>query len=153
MRKKLAALLAAVCLLGAMTGCGDKKKTLEPETFVEELLSGAEFTDSLDRLEDDVVPLLYGVDEADYSTAVVYCGTAATAEEIAVFEAVDGPAAERLLTAARDRVSSQIETYKDYGPAQAMTLENGVVERVGDTVILVVCGDAEGARNIVDQYI
>lgn len=153
MKKTFALLLAAVCLMAALTGCGGKKKKLEPETFVQELLDGAKFTDSLNQLDDQVVPMLYGIAMADYSSAIVYCGTAATAEEIAVFQAVDDAAAERILTAANDRVASQIETYKAYGPAQAMTLENSIVERTGTTVVVVVCGDADGAREIVDRYI
>ena len=153
MKKKLALLLAAVCLLAAMAGCGEKKKELVPETFVQELLDGAAFTDSLNQLDGEVVPLLYGIDTADYTSAIVYCGTAATAEEIAVFQAADDGAAERILAAAQDRVAGQLETYKAYGPAQAMTLENSVVERTGNTVIVVVCSDADGAREIVDQYI
>ena len=153
MKKTIALLLAVVFLLTAFSGCGGKKKQLEPEAFVQELLSGAKFTDSLNLLDDPVVPLLYGIDQADYSKALVYCGTAATAEEIAVFEAVDDAAAERLLKAARERVDHQIEVYKAYGPAQAMTLENGVVGRTGNTVVVVICADSDGARKITDQYI
>ena len=153
MKKTIAFLLAIVCLLTALCGCGSKKKELVPETFVQELLSGAKFTDSLNRLDDPVVPILYGVDSADYSKAIVYCGTAATAEEIAVFEAVDDAAAERLLTAAKARVDHQIEVYKSYGPAQAMTLENGVVGRAGNVVVVVICADGDGAKKITDQYL
>jgi len=153
MKKTIALLLAILCLLTALCGCGGKKKQLEPETFVQELLSGAKFTDSLNQLDDPVVPLLYGVDTEDYSKAIVYCGTAATAEEIAVFVAVDDAAAERLLKAARERVDHQIEVYKSYGPAQAMTLENGIVDRTGNTVVVVICADGDNARKITDQYI
>ena len=86
MKQKIAWLLALVCLVSALTGCGGKKE-LEPRAFVDELLSGAKFTDSLDQLDDSIVPLLYGVDAADYTSAIVYAGTGATAEEIAVFTA------------------------------------------------------------------
>jgi hypothetical protein len=153
MKKTIALLLAVICLLGALSGCGGKKEALEPRTFVEELLSGAQFKDSLNELDSAVVPVLYGLDAADYSDAVVYAGTAATAEEIAVFRAVDDAAAERLLTALRQRVDHQIEVYQSYGPAQAMTLQNGIVERSGDYVVMVICEDADGARKICDKYI
>ena len=90
MKRKIALLLAAVCLLTALAGCGGGKKELEPRAFVDELLSSARFTDSLNQLDDPVVPILYGVDAADYTSAIVYCGTAATAEEIAVAAAENG---------------------------------------------------------------
>ncbi|MBQ3277165.1 MAG: DUF4358 domain-containing protein [Oscillospiraceae bacterium] len=151
MKRKIAWLLALVCLLTAFTGCGGKKE-LEPRAFVDELLSGAKFTDSLNQLDDPVVPLLYGVDAADYTSAIVYCGTAATAEEIAVFTAKDDAAADRLLTAARARVDDQIESYKSYGPAAAMTLENAIVKKSGNHVVVVICTDAQGAAKIADKY-
>ena len=152
MKRKIAWLLALVCLVSALTGCGGKKE-LEPRAFVDELLSGAKFTDSLNQLDDPVVPLLYGVDAADYTSAIVYAGTGATAEEIAVFTAKDDAAADRLLTAARTRVDDQIESYKNYGPAAAMTLENDIVEKSGNYVVVVVCSDSEGAAKIADKYI
>ena len=152
MKKKIAGLLSLVLLLAAMAGCGGKK-TLEPAAFVEELRSNAHFTDSLNQLDDAVVPILYDVDREDYKEAIVYCGTAATAEEIAVFTASDDAAAERLLSGAQARVDHLIESYKSYGPAAAMTLENSVVARSGDKVIVVICSDSEGAKKVCDKYI
>ena len=154
MKKTVALLLAALCLLTALTGCGgSKKKTLEPRSFVDELMTQAKFTDSLNELDAKVVPILYNISESDYKSAIVYAGTAATAEEIAVFEATDDAAADRLLEAAKARVASQIETYKSYGPAQAMTLENGTVVKTGSYVIVVICTDTEGAKKVTDKYI
>ena len=153
MKKTTALLLAVLCLMTALCGCAGKKKELEPESFVQEVLQGAKFVDSMNRLDDPVVPLLYGVDPADYTEAVVYRGTGATAEEIAVFTAADDAAAERLLSAAKARVDHQIEVFKSYGPAQAMTLENAVVGRTGNYVVVVVCSDGEGAKKITDQYL
>ena len=152
MKKRIAFFLALVCLLTAMTGCGGKKE-MDASALVNDLLSGAKFMDSLDRVSDGVVPVLYAVDTADYVKATLYCGTAATAEEIAVFEAVDGAAASRILKAAQDRVAHQIETYKDYGPAQAMMLGDAIVKQSGNYVVVVVCTDADGAAKIVDNYI
>ena len=152
MRKTMTLLLTAVCLLAVLSGCGSKKE-LEPQTFVEELLAEANFVDSLNQLDDPVIPLLYEIDEADYASALVYCGTGATAEEIAVFQAEDEAAAKRLLEAAHERVARQIEVYEAYGPVEAMSLENAVVERAGTTVIVVICSDSDGAKKVVDKYI
>ena len=152
MKTKIAVFLAVACLLTAVCGCGGKKDFV-PQSFADELLSGAGFKDSLNRLDDPVVPILYDIDAEDYSEAIVYCGTAATAEEIAVFTAKNDPAAERILTAARSRVDHLIESYKAYGPAAAMTLENSVVTRTGNYVIVVVCSDSDGARRICEQYL
>ena len=151
MKKIFAVFIAIACLLTMMCGCGGKKD-MDPRAFVDEVLNGAGFTDSLNQLDDPVIPILYDIDPSDYSEAIVYCGTAATAEEVAVFTARDDEAAERLLTAARTRVDHLIESYRSYGPAAAMTLENSVVTRTGDYVVVVICSDSDGAKKICDRY-
>ena len=96
MKKTISLLLALCCLFAVLTGCGGSKKTMEPRAFVDDVLANANFTDSLSQLDDAVIPQYYGVDSADYKSALVYCGTAATAEQIVCFEAVDAAAAHIL---------------------------------------------------------
>lgn len=151
MKKTILCILVMTLVLALLTGCG--KKALEPQSFVEELLSGARFTDSLNPLDAPVIPIIYEVDEGDYTDAIVYCGTAATGEEIAVFTAKDDASAERLLKAAQTRVDNLVESYKSYGPEAARTLENSVVARSGSYVVVVVCSDSAGAKKICDKYI
>ena len=153
MKKTVAFLLAIVCLAALLTGCGGTKKTMEPRAFVDDVLANANFTDSLTQLSDDVVAQYYGVDSADYTSAIAYGGTAATAEQIAVFEAKDSAAAERILSALQTFVAEKVEAYKSYGPAAAMSLENAPVKIIGNCVVAVVCADSDSALKVVDQYV
>lgn len=152
MKKTVAFLLAIVCLAALLTGCGGSKKTMEPRAFVDDVLANANFADSLNQLSDDVVAQYYGVDSADYTSAIAYGGTAATAEQIAVFEAKDSAAAERILSALQTFVAEKVEAYKSYGPAAAMSLENAPVKIIGNCVVAVVCADSDSAAKVVDQY-
>ncbi len=152
MKKTVAILLAIVCLAALLTGCGGSKKTMEPRAFVDDVLANANFADSLNQLSDDVVAQYYGVDSADYTSAIAYGGTAATAEQIVVFEAKDSAAAERILSALQTFVAEKIEAYKSYGPAAAMSLENAPVKIIGNCVVAVVCADSDSALKVVDQY-
>lgn len=152
MKKTVAILLAIVCLAALLTGCGGSKKTMEPRAFVDDVLANVNFTDSLNQLSDDVVAQYYGVDSADYTSAIAYGGTAATAEQIAVFEAKDSAAAERILSALQTFVAEKVEAYKSYGPAAAMSLENAPVKIIGNCVVAVVCADSDSALKVVDQY-
>ena len=152
MKKTVAFLLAIVYLAALLTGCGGSKKTMEPRAFVDDVLANANFTDSLNQLSDDVVAQYYGVDSADYTSAIAYGGTAATAEQIAVFEAKDSAAAERILSALQTFVAEKVEAYKSYGPAAAMSLENAPVKIIGNCVVAVVCADSDSAVKVVDQY-
>ena len=152
MKKTVAFLLAILYLAALLTGCGGSKKTMEPRAFVDDVLANANFTDSLNQLSDDVVAQYYGVDSADYTSAIAYGGTAATAEQIAVFEAKDSAAAERILSALQTFVAEKVEAYKSYGPAAAMSLENAPVKIIGNCVVAVVCADSDSALKVVDQY-
>ena len=152
MKKTISLLLALCCLFAVLTGCGGSKKTMEPRAFVDDVLANANFTDSLNQLSDDVVAQYYGVDSADYTSAIAYGGTAATAEQIAVFEAKDSAAAERILSALQTFVAEKVEAYKSYGPAAAMSLENAPVKIIGNCVVAVVCADSDSAVKVVDQY-
>ena len=152
MKKTVAFLLAIVCLAALLTGCGGSKKTMEPRAFVDDVLANVNFTDSLNQLSDDVVAQYYGVDSADYTSAIAYGGTAATAEQIVVFEAKDSAAAERILSALQTFVAEKVEAYKSYGPAAAMSLENAPVKIIGNCVVAVVCADSDSALKVVDQY-
>ena len=125
---------------------------MEPRAFVDDVLANANFTDSLNQLSDDVVAQYYGVDSADYTSAIAYGGTAATAEQIVVFEAKDSAAAERILSALQTFVAEKVEAYKSYGPAAAMSLENAPVKIIGNCVVAVVCADSDSALKVVDQY-
>ena len=151
-KKTLSLLLALLCLLTVLSGCCGKKELI-PQNLADELMHNANFTDKLDKLDAAVIPLLYGIDTADYTDALVYAGTAATAEEIAIFQAADEAAASRLLQAVQKRVNDQLEVYKSYGPAASMSLQNAVTAKSGTTVLMVICSDSAAAKKIVDQYI
>ena len=151
--KNIAILLAIACLLTALCGCGGKKE-LVPQTLAEELLSKASFTDSLDRMEDNTIPLVYGIEKEDFTAALVYAGAGGvTAEEIAVFTAVDGAAADRILSAVQARVANRVESFKTYYPAAVPILEKAIVEKKDNTVVLVICSDSDAAAKIVGEYI
>ena len=56
----------------------------------------------------------------------VYVSTGATAEEIAVFEAVDKEAAARIKEAVLQRAAEQEATFRDYLPAEVPKLQKAV---------------------------
>ena len=154
MKKKIAILLALVCIFTAFTACGSSKKEMNAADLTKELLDGAGFVDKLDVVDDAVaVGILYGIDAADVKDVTVCCGTGATAEEIAVFEAVDEGAAGRILAKANERVAAQAAAYANYGAAAGLRVEDAVVRQSGSFVVVVICSDHDGAVRIVDQYI
>ena len=83
----------------------------------------------------------------------LYLSSGATAEEIAVFEAKDDAAAERLLAAAKERVEVQKTAFEDYAPAEMTKLNNAVVERSGKIVALCIADDSSVAQKKVKELI
>ena len=80
-----------------------------------------------------------------------YISSGATAEEIAVFEAADKAAADRLYKAAQERVENQKTAFEDYVPAEMTKLGNPVLVKKGSFVVLCVADDAAAAKKIVDK--
>ncbi len=153
MKKRIAFLLALICILSALAGCGGKKE-LDPQALADDLLANAGFVDSLNKLEPVIVPMLYaGLNENDYSSVLAYAGTGATAEEIVIFTARDEAAAKRISAVAETHIKDRIESFKNYGPAAAMALDSATLKQSGNHVVVVVCSDSAGAAKITDKYI
>ena len=66
----------------------------------------------------------------------VYVSTGATAEEIAVFEAVDADAAQRIEAAVLQRIADQKTSFEDYLPAELPRLEDPFLFVKGRYVVL-----------------
>lgn len=145
----------AVCL--SFTGCGggdgggqDGAGTIDGAALAEALAGGVAFEDQLTQVDQETALMLYGVAPEQVASAVVYVGTGATAEEIAVFEGVDEAAADAIEAQAEARLASQLSDYADYKPDEVPKLENPVLETEGNYVILCVSGDNETAESIID---
>ena len=81
------------------------------------------FQDSLTAVSDEMATVLYRLNEADVAAKKVYVSTGATAEEIAVFEAVDKEAAARIKEAVLQRAAEQEAAFRDYLPAEVPKLQ------------------------------
>ena len=140
-----------VCLLA---GCAGSKAALpDTETLASRLLTEQGFTDELEQLAPEVALALYHIDEADVAACTVYAGTGATAEEVAVFEAVDAEAAGRIRAAAEARIADQKQSFENYIPTEIPKLQQAVV--AGRDTMVALCVPAESdetARSICNEY-
>lgn len=151
MKKKiLAALIAAVTL--TFSGCGSKS---EPEINIDDLAadlaSGVAFDDELSLIDDGMITMVYDTDV--FEDAVLYMGSGATAEEIAVFACEDKTAAAGALDEAKAHIESQIVSYEDYVPEEVQRLEEAIVRQEGRYVIVVVTADTDAAEKVIDGYL
>lgn len=153
LKKTIPAILALALLLCLITGCkGEASRELDAEAMVSALLDSGAFTDLLSPVGGEAARALYQYDGGDVSEALLYCGTGATAEEIAVFKCADGGAASRLRTAAEKRVEGQIRAFENYVPAEVPKLKQADIRVMGPFAVLVVSADAEKTGSILDEY-
>lgn len=149
MKKRMLSLLLALALLLGLAGCGTTGGSLDIQALAEDLLKNGEFSDELWKIDDSIVQKLYNV--SDYTQALVYVGSGATAEELALFAFPSEDAAAQGLQKAKDRLESQIADYRTYLPQEVPKLQNAVVKQWGNFVIVCISpGSACG--EIVARY-
>lgn len=141
--------ILAAALLAA--GCAAKEISLDTAAAADAIQEAVTFQDTLSPLADSRFDTLYAVQEGDVVSRKVYIGSNATAEEIAVIEAKDAAAAERVKKAAEQRIADQKEGFENYQPAEMVKLNAPVLEVRGRYVFLVVCDKPEEARSAIDR--
>ncbi len=126
-------------------------KTLDVEAAAQALLDGADFDDELAPVAEKVVVGQYqGLDMSDVVSWKVYITGASSGDELAVFEAKDAEAAQRIKAVIETRLSSLIEQYSDYAPDKVPKLEDPVLVVEGNYVVLCVSNDNAKAQELLD---
>ena len=149
-RKIFAAFLAGIMALCA--GCGAKKDIeIDIDALAADLTAGIVFDDEMSLIDDGMIPMIYNADV--YEDAVLYMGSGATAEEIAVFECENETRAKGALDEAKSHIESQIISYEGYIPEEVQRLEQAVVLQEGRYVIVAVTADPAAAEKIIDNYL
>lgn len=154
LRLKKFLLAACATLLVLCTACTSSKTiSAAPNEVAEKLTHSIKFSDQLTKLNDKAAARLYGLDMDKLGSQAVYVGTAgATPEEVAVWKAKDDSYVKTIEKAAKDRISNQKESFKDYVPKEMPKLENAVVKTSGKTVILCVSGNSEKANSVIKSF-
>ena len=151
--KRILPVMLALCL--CLTACGGgEDEGYDPANTAQALLDSGAFSQALDALDKDTAceALYGGLDPDTVEECAVYASLSAGAEEIAVFKLSGAEAAETALTALEDRVAEQREALESYQPEEVGKLDSAIVERKGNTVVLVVAEDHELARSTLDSF-
>lgn len=141
-----------VAMVTIMTfGCGKEEVAdIDIDRLCSELLEQAEFEDELSQVDDEVIKMLYGIN--DYAQAQVYISSGATAEEIAVFEFSDTNTATNGFQMAQNRLEEQKEDFESYIPKEIRKLDRAVVLKVGKYVVVCV-SNGDTAEKIITQFL
>lgn len=135
----------------SQAGAAQTGKTLDVEAAAKALLDGADFDDPPTELREKLLTAQYvGLDTADVVSWKVYVSGASTADEVAVFEATDAEAAQRIKAVIDTRLASLIEQYSGYGPTKVPKLKDPLLVVEGNYVVLCVSNDNAKAQELLD---
>lgn len=156
MRKFLTAALVLTLALG-LSACGGGQNDAPPlytVSHVEAIAEAGAFSEELEEVDADTAFALYrladcGLAREDLKECAVLRSAGATCEEGAVLVFTGADKAETAQDALKDYVQSQIDANTDYRPAEIPKLEAALVDRRGETLLLVVASDLDAAKEAV----
>ncbi len=148
MKTKLFAVILVLALL--LSACGGGEKPYSVKDTSEALLEGdGVFSEELIPLERAVFVPFLGLDDEKLTDGAVYVSSGSTAEELAVLEFADENAADSAIAQVEEHLDNQKESNENYRPQEMPKLENAVLRRRGNTILLLVADDYEAAEKIV----
>lgn len=151
--KKITAFLASAAVCLSMAGCGETKDiTMDITALAEDLKTQISYQDTLELIESDMVQMIFDTGDS-VESSVVYMGSGATAEEIAVFSCKDAEAAKNTVEpVVKQHIQDQITSFESYVPAEVAKLKEAVVRSGGKYVAVCVSNDAAAAEKIMNEY-
>ena len=148
--KKILAVLLVLSLAFCLFACtGNKEATYDAEKVALALATELEFGETLEKSVPEVAYSIYGISSELCEEAVLYCGSGATADEVAVFKCINETAAEEISLAASLRLDYLREGYSSYGPAEVPKIDAATLFVDGKTVIVCICENSEEVESII----
>ena len=144
--KKFLLVLCSAALCLSLSACGGKTAEFSPAKDAAALLNAeGAFATALTQIDQATACALYGIDEAAVTASAVYASPS-SAEELAVFslnsdEAANAAAAQTAAKQLGYRVEDRMEELEDYMPGEMEKLKSAVVEKRGNSVLLVIAAD------------
>ncbi len=146
---KKTGMLAALAAILLMTGCGNSAKTIDAKSLAESLTKEISYEDTLENVDEDTISMYIEVPEDVES--VMYMGSGATAEEVAVFTAKDSSAAGETLKKVQEHLDDQTASFKAYKAEEVKRVADAVLKQEGNYVVLCVSGDSGRAKEIIEE--
>lgn len=143
MMKKI--LIVALALL-LLCSCGSSEsKASYTLAHADEVLNSGAFEGSeMAPVDSYIIAMLYGIEESTITECCAYMAvnTSVSADELVVLILTDEEAAVAAEDACKTRVAAQIAVCESYAPAAVPRLEQALISRRGNTVLMAV-GDPD----------
>ena len=140
-------LISLILLL--VSGCGKETTSFNPNDLANELLKEVDFDDELTLFAGDISKIYDMPEVEDY---LIYIGSGATSEEIAIITLKNSSDEEDVKAALEKRVEEQKQNFANYVPEEVSRLEKSIIKSNEKYVVLCVSSDNQ-AEKIIDKYI
>lgn len=149
----LAVFLCTGCSSGNATTQTETKALINPEAVINELIDANVFADTVAAVDSSYSEMLMNIQDSDYTSALIYMGSGATAERVAVFKCTDSNACNALKDKCTAHIEEQVKAYSDYLPAEVDKLNHSIILVSDDNyIILCVAADYDKASEILNRY-
>ncbi len=147
--KKLILIILACSILFSLASCKKDEFSFDINEMAEKLAAEGVFEDKIEKVDSELVSYFYGVQNV---SAVMYTGSGATAEEIAVFECADEDEAIEVRDLGAARLAAQADVYSKYDAEEVARLSEAVLWQNGKYVAVVVSADSAKALSIIESF-
>ena len=147
MKQILALLLVAICA----TSCGNNAVEVNIDSLAEAVVSSLELEAELMKIDNEMAYYIHDVAD-EVKDTVVYLGSGATAEEVAVFEAKNKAAMKELKEEIADYIDDKREEYENYIPKEVARINKAVIVEKGNYLVLCINNDNEKTRSFIESY-
>ncbi|MCR5108090.1 MAG: DUF4358 domain-containing protein [Lachnospiraceae bacterium] len=117
----------------------------------DELKNNIEYKDDLSQIDIDTAGMFISLDGIGIAESNIYESSGATAEEIVVLKCETTEDADKAEEALKQRTEEQIEAFIDYVPEELIKLENAVLVKNNEFVVLSVSDDPDKAKEIINS--
>lgn len=149
MKKYLYTIIFMLIIL-TLSACGAENTSINIEELSADIINNVEFADEMTQINEKAVESLYNINYA--VSQQVYISSGATAEEVAIFKLKDENDADKALAAVKQRIENQKQDFETYIPEEIHKLENAIVKKAGQYVIVCI-SDGDKADEIINSYI
>lgn len=147
--KKLALILAVVCLIGALSACGSSAKEPDPAAVVDEIVATLSIASPLDVPAERLLAL-YGIAAEDIAASASFTTLdgGIFPDEVVIVKAVDTAAAGRVEECLNSRLDSVMAQAQNYDPESLAVAQQCKVMKNGCYVALFLSPQHEAMESI-----
>ena len=142
-----------------MTGCGsssDSGKTgnisIDAPAICQEIIDSGAFSETLNEVDNSYSDLVIGIGSDSFTSAVIYTGSGATAEELSIIQVAEEKNTDYIAAKLNTHISNQADAYAGYKPEEVDKINSAIIKKKGSYVILCVANDKSTAEEIINKY-